>query len=125
MLPELEKQFNESSLIFLILSLSLDACHPAWYKQGVMKKWIPLLLFLVFAHDMAIDAFDADCDADCQDKAGAAICPTCVCQTHFVNPVVGTQQKLSVSAEYVPSPEPALSLNDFSKSFFHPPKALA
>ncbi len=85
-----------------------------------MKKWIPLFLFLVFAHDIAIDAFDADC----QDKAGA-VCHTCVCQTHFVNPVIGTQQKLSVSTEYAPAPEPILAFKDFSKSLFRPPKALA
>lgn len=86
-----------------------------------MKKWIPLFLFLLFAHDIAIDAFDADC----QDKAGSTVCHTCVCQTHFVNPVIGTQQKLSTSTEYAPSPDPVLSVADFSKSFFHPPKALA
>jgi hypothetical protein len=26
-----------------------------------MKKWIPLFLFLVFAHDVAIDVLDANC----------------------------------------------------------------
>ena len=86
-----------------------------------MKKWTPLLLFFLFAHDIAIDAFDADC----QDKAGSAACHTCVCQTHFVNPGIGTQKKLSASIEYVPSPDPVLSVADYSKSLFRPPKTFA
>ena len=86
-----------------------------------MKKWIPLFLFLVFAHDVAIDAFEADCE----DKAGSVACHTCVCQNHFVNAVEKNQEKVAVSAEYSPVPDPLLSVNDFSKSFFHPPKTLA
>lgn len=86
-----------------------------------MKKWIPLFLFLVFAHDVAIDVFEADC----QDKAGSVACHSCICQNHFVKSVEKTQEKVVSAAEYIPAPDPLLSLNEFSKSFFHPPKVLA
>jgi hypothetical protein len=102
------------SAFLLIIEVEVLSC-----KNNSMKKWIPLFLFLVFAHDIAIDAFDADC----QDVS--ATCHSCVCSTHFVNPVATTNEKVSAKAEYIPSPDSLLSFSDFSKSFFHPPKALA
>jgi hypothetical protein len=86
-----------------------------------MKKFLPLLLFVVFAYDVAVDSFDADC----VDFSSAQACHTCLCQNHFTNPApaasspVNVRQEPMARADFIPS----LSASD--KSFFHPPKNLA
>jgi hypothetical protein len=86
-----------------------------------MKKLLPLLLFFIFAYDIAVDSFDADCISASDVQA----CHTCLCQNHFTNPAtvasspVVARPELMAQADFIPS----LSLSD--KSFFHPPKILA
>lgn len=87
-----------------------------------MKKWIPLFLFLVFEHDIAIDAFE---DA-CEDQSQKTACHMCVCQSHFVqknNSAVNIQ--VPSAGERVVTLDTVLSTSDFSRTLFHPPKILA
>ena len=87
-----------------------------------MKKWIPIFLFLVFAHDVVIDAFDADC----ADQNGKVACHTCFCQNHFVQQdKTDLKGKVSSLTESVVISGPILSFPNFSRPFFHPPKVLA
>jgi hypothetical protein len=85
-----------------------------------MKKWIPLFLFLVFAHDVAIDVLDANC----ANENGKVACHMSFCQDHFVQ-----QDKTKLTEKVPPSVEtvfvasPVLSSPNFSRPFFHPPKA--
>lgn len=85
-----------------------------------MKKWLPLFLFLVFAHDVAVDAFEADCAGQ------EPVCHTCFCQNHFVSKDVhAANEKIPSLAENIAISSVVLSSPNFTRDFFHPPKALA
>lgn len=79
------------------------------------------MFLLLFAHDVCIDAFDADCAGE----AGAAVCHACVCQNHFpASPEAEIKESCS-RAERVVNSDSHFPIKIFSRSFFHPPKTLA
>jgi hypothetical protein len=85
-----------------------------------MRKWLPLLLLVVFIYDIGADSFDADC----LDASEA--CHACICRTHATDPSAPHESdRVTQTASPIFSSDPRLSQSLFDKSFFHPPKTLA
>ena len=86
-----------------------------------MKRWLMLFLFCLFAYDVALDSFDADCAGLAGDQA----CHACVCQNHAVDPDQVVSQEIVSSDQHIVPTEPLFLERLFDKSFFHPPKTVA
>lgn len=82
-----------------------------------MKRRIALFLFVLFANDVVVDAFDASC----MDE-GPAACHTCVCGTHYVasHPEL---PKAPLITSWIPASEPDLSPVSASRVLYRPPKS--
>lgn len=84
-----------------------------------MKRWIALLLFVLFTNDIVVDAFDASCMNE-----GPAICHTCVCGTHYVVPQPYLPKAPMVTT-WLPASELDLFPVSVSRLLYRPPKSLA
>lgn len=87
-----------------------------------MRKLIAVLLIALFAYDVTLDAFDADC----RSPKASETCHACVCQVHAAGPDLTAGHSVVLNQpQLVPMSDIVLSERLFDKSFFHPPKTLA
>lgn len=84
-----------------------------------MKRFVAVLLLSLFVYDIAIDAFDTDCQQE------SVACHTCVC-THAVQPRTGTgANTAALTPQRIPGRDLLFLQRLSDKSLFHPPKTLA